>query len=261
MPRTKKSFRCHRTLVVSTRSLMLSRAWLILKTIQSNSALYSDFAIESRTVLAWRTTHTIPFQCVLYNLAMQLWGFFFFFYSTKKMKDGLWRHKTDYIKVRVSNTGLTMKEVLRMQTVPFLLYKPLLKCYCNQNPCWKKYKLGYPKVIPSTKSLTTEINITDLLACPWASIDAISQPNTHQVDSSSKTNVRQRRHHLPSSDAKTSECPHKNPGSRISYTETLEALYIKWCVKHDIDWKRLHHWTHGVPTLIKTKIIWQKFPC
>lgn len=43
---------CHRTLVVSTRSLMLSRAWLILKTIQSNRALYSDFAMESRTVLA-----------------------------------------------------------------------------------------------------------------------------------------------------------------------------------------------------------------
>lgn len=40
------------TLVVSMRSLMLRRAWLILKTIQSNRALYRDLAMESRTVLA-----------------------------------------------------------------------------------------------------------------------------------------------------------------------------------------------------------------
>lgn len=43
---------CGPTLVVSTRSLTLSRAWLILKTIQSNRALYRDLAMESRTVPA-----------------------------------------------------------------------------------------------------------------------------------------------------------------------------------------------------------------
>lgn len=43
-------------LVVSSKSLLLSRAWLILKTIQSNRALYKDLAMESRTVPAWKQT-------------------------------------------------------------------------------------------------------------------------------------------------------------------------------------------------------------
>lgn len=44
------------TFELSSRSLLFSRAWLVLNTIQSNSALYSDFAMESLTVPAY--THT-----------------------------------------------------------------------------------------------------------------------------------------------------------------------------------------------------------
>ena len=40
------------TFDLSSRSLLFSRAWLVLNTIQSNSALYSDLAIESLTVPA-----------------------------------------------------------------------------------------------------------------------------------------------------------------------------------------------------------------
>lgn len=40
------------TLADSSKSLWLSRAWLILNTIQSKRALYRDLAMESRTVSA-----------------------------------------------------------------------------------------------------------------------------------------------------------------------------------------------------------------
>lgn len=42
------------TLVLSSMSFELRSAWLILNTIQSNRALYSDLAMEFRTVTAWK---------------------------------------------------------------------------------------------------------------------------------------------------------------------------------------------------------------
>lgn len=44
------------TFELSSRSLLFSRAWLVLNTIQSNSALYRDLAMESLTVPAYRDT-------------------------------------------------------------------------------------------------------------------------------------------------------------------------------------------------------------
>lgn len=41
----------------SSMSFLLSSAWLIRRTIQSNRALYNDLAMESRAVIAWRN-HT-----------------------------------------------------------------------------------------------------------------------------------------------------------------------------------------------------------
>lgn len=64
---------CGPTLVVSTRSLTLSRAWLILKTIQSNRALYRDLAMESRTVPAWRRKHTNPFSSLETQFLFHEW--------------------------------------------------------------------------------------------------------------------------------------------------------------------------------------------
>lgn len=46
------------TFELSSRSLLFSRAWLVLNTIQSNSALYSDLAMESLTVPACVNTNT-----------------------------------------------------------------------------------------------------------------------------------------------------------------------------------------------------------
>lgn len=48
----------------SSMSFLLRRAWLIRSTIQSNSALYSDLAMESRAVMACGHRvlggHTLP---------------------------------------------------------------------------------------------------------------------------------------------------------------------------------------------------------
>lgn len=49
-----RAFYTRVTLVLSSKSLVFKSAWLILKTIQSNRALYNDFAMEFRTVTAWK---------------------------------------------------------------------------------------------------------------------------------------------------------------------------------------------------------------
>lgn len=96
-----------------------------------------------------------------------------------------------------------------MQTVQFLLYSPILKSYCNQNPCWKKYKLCYPKFIDSAKSSkikkskSTKVNSPDLLTLPEPVLMPLANPTlirlTHLAN-----HVQHRWHHLPSTDAKTS---------------------------------------------------------
>ena len=61
-------FTAFHTLLLSSRSLLLSRAWLILNTIQSNRALYSDLAIESLTVPAWKQDALLLHHIVVSNM-------------------------------------------------------------------------------------------------------------------------------------------------------------------------------------------------
>lgn len=79
----------------SSMSFLLSRAWLIRRTIQSNKALYRDLAMESLAVMAWMKKGKIKHKHGTGAAGRQA---IFFLYSVYT----IWEYLFNYIHIRFS---------------------------------------------------------------------------------------------------------------------------------------------------------------